>query len=280
MDLYENYDFYTNYELILPEDFYINKTHAIYNFEHSAPLIALANCFRLSDNILTNNRFSFKFADKEYLKFRLLINKLWNNDRVILNPKFKTMSNNIEFLKYFLNVLNNQTSHKIIVNSKKLLDSQNNKLIEYINEYANHINGKYSIINQLFNVCIKDGSKFIFNFYLELSEPDLETGLQNYKNKIWNCPEYLIVIGNFNNFPLVNLHLEDYLCKDKDDFNTYIYDCTSIIYNDSSVSFKTYNSNWFIHDKNGISFLNTYNSNKNIYDDSVILIYSRKFIKH
>ncbi len=279
----EVFDFYKSYKLLLDKEFYLNKTHAYYTFKHSAIIIALANCYRLADDILTLNKFTVSKTPIIFLKFKNAITKLWSKNKVINNPTFPEKESNKEFLNWFLEQLKMELSYKIYINYEKC---ESVVMKNYLKSYSNITNNTSSIIDYLFNITLKADNDFVFLNYLELNTNSIseESLKKELGDRLWNCPEYLILSGDFENFPLKNLHLENYIQKSKGDLNNYIYDCSSIIYKDGSVLFNTEYDNWYLH-KTGkdsgiikIDYINGALKNSNIYNDVEIIFYNRKFI--
>jgi ubiquitin carboxyl-terminal hydrolase 8 len=113
--------------------------------------------------------------------------------------------------------------------------------------------------------------------------------------KSWSFPNYLIIhFKRFNNdgtkiqtlidFPLDDLDLTNYISKDKNDPNNYIYSLYAINYHSGTTenghywsACKNLNKNWYLFNDANVSKLN--NSNI-IKKDSYILFYSRKMIKY
>jgi ubiquitin carboxyl-terminal hydrolase 8 len=127
-----------------------------------------------------------------------------------------------------------------------------------------------------------------------------ETGC-NKSSVLWTLPNYLIINlkrfkqdGSFtsknNNlitFPLKDLNLTQYVSKDKNDMNNYIYDLYAVNYHGGNLdgghywsACKNLDGNWYNFNDGNVSRYNSSNlESQLITKDSYILFYHRKFIK-
>ena len=127
-----------------------------------------------------------------------------------------------------------------------------------------------------------------------------ETGC-NKSSVLWTLPNYLIINlkrfkqdGSFtsknNNlitFPLKDLNLTQYVSKDKNDLNNYIYDLYAVNYHGGNLdgghywsACKNLDGNWYNFNDGNVSRYNSANlESQLVTKDSYILFYHRKFIK-
>lgn len=114
--------------------------------------------------------------------------------------------------------------------------------------------------------------------------------------KSWSFPNYLIIhFKRFKNdgqkiqthidFPIDDLDLTNYISKDKNDPNNYIYSLYSVNYHSGNAdnghywsSCKNLNKNWYLFNDANVSKFN--HSNNSLTKDSYILFYYRKMIKY
>jgi ubiquitin carboxyl-terminal hydrolase 8 len=114
--------------------------------------------------------------------------------------------------------------------------------------------------------------------------------------KSWSFPNYLIIhFKRFTNdgqkiqthidFPIDDLDLTDYISKDKNDPNNYIYSLYAINYHSGNAdsghywsSCKNLDKSWYLFNDANVSKFN--NSNNLLTKDGYILFYSRKMIKY
>lgn len=128
-----------------------------------------------------------------------------------------------------------------------------------------------------------------------------ETGC-NKSSVLWTLPNYLIINlkrfkqnGSFtsknNNlitFPLKDLNLTQYVSKDKNDMNNYIYDLYAVNYHSGNLdgghyfsACKNLDGNWYNFNDGNVSRYNSANlESQLVTKDSYILFYHRKFIKN
>jgi len=121
---------------------------------------------------------------------------------------------------------------------------------------------------------------------------------------LWTIPNYLIInlkrfkqetnnhsIAHKNcnliTFPLKDLNLTQYISKDKNDCNNYIYDLYAINYHSGNVesghywsACKNLDGNWYnFNDGNVLKYVSNNIESQLITKDAYILFYHRKFIK-
>jgi len=111
---------------------------------------------------------------------------------------------------------------------------------------------------------------------------------------LWSLPNYIIIhfkrftntgqkIETFIDFPIDDLDLTQFISKDKNDTNNYIYSCYAINYHNGDLNgghywsaCKNLNSNWYVFNDANVSKVHDINGlTKNAY----IAFFHRKFIK-
>ena len=113
-------------------------------------------------------------------------------------------------------------------------------------------------------------------------------------NRAWALPNYVIIhLKRFNNnstkihthidFPIEDLNLTDYISKDKQDPNNYIYSLYAVNYHSGNSNgghywsaCKNLDTNWYVYNDSDVTKLQNTNS---LTKDAYILFYYRKFIK-
>ena len=111
--------------------------------------------------------------------------------------------------------------------------------------------------------------------------------------KLWNLPNYIIInlkrfnyngekIHNHIDFPLKNLDLTKYILKDKNDTNTYLYNCYAINYHSGDArsghyfsACKNLNETWYTFNDADVS-----QENILTHESPYILFYHRVFFKN
>ena len=118
------------------------------------------------------------------------------------------------------------------------------------------------------------------------------------KTSLWDVSNYLIIhlkrfknenekIYNMISFPLKDLNITDYICKDKNDKNNYIYDLYAINYHIGDISnghyissCKSLDGNWYNYDDGNVTRYTLSNIEQSLINNNAyILFYQRKFIK-
>jgi ubiquitin carboxyl-terminal hydrolase 8 len=120
--------------------------------------------------------------------------------------------------------------------------------------------------------------------------------------KLWDLSNYLVIhlkrfksdnenesekMSNMITFPLKDLNITEYICKDKKDVNNYIYDLYAVNYHIGEMGYGHYTSscknldgNWYNYDDTNVTKYSSSNLEQHLINkDAYILFYQRKFIK-